>query len=191
MALCTGPVPPCHTPRRPLAPGRGGLSTPLFPVSALQRSGDSSGVAAGVIEVGPGVEHVGCLGVRVGLWCVRTRAGEGPARGARAARGAGLPVRPAREKRAAVDGLTVEVRARKLAGVRRGQALTRRQAATPMGVSAPRVFASPRLRDRARRGGPGRGGDAPGLWGSAGGRPRVGAGFGDAECAVARVGCRS
>ncbi|MGS2589402.1 XRE family transcriptional regulator [Streptomyces hebeiensis] len=52
---------------------------------------------------------------------------------------AGLPVRSAEEKRAAMDRLTAEVRAHKLAEVRREQALPQRQVAASMGVSAPRV----------------------------------------------------
>ncbi|MFJ6723970.1 XRE family transcriptional regulator [Streptomyces sp. NPDC091281] len=54
---------------------------------------------------------------------------------------AGLPVRSTREKRAAMDRLTAEVRAHRLAEVRREQALTQRQVASSMGVSAPRVSA--------------------------------------------------
>ncbi|HZX40119.1 MAG TPA: helix-turn-helix transcriptional regulator, partial [Streptomyces sp.] len=54
---------------------------------------------------------------------------------------AGLPVRSVQEKQAAMDRLTAEVRAHKLAEVRREQALTQRQVAASMGVSAPRVSA--------------------------------------------------
>ncbi|WP_105973349.1 XRE family transcriptional regulator [Streptomyces geranii] len=54
---------------------------------------------------------------------------------------AGLPVRSPQEKQAAMDRLTAEVRAHKLAEVRREQALTQRQVADSMGVSAPRVSA--------------------------------------------------
>lgn len=54
---------------------------------------------------------------------------------------AGLSVRSADEKQAAMDRLTAEVRAFKLAEVRRDQALTQRQIAASMGVSAPRVSA--------------------------------------------------
>jgi predicted XRE-type DNA-binding protein len=54
---------------------------------------------------------------------------------------AGLPVRSAQEKQAAMSRLTAEVRAHKLAEVRREQALTQRQVAASMGVSAPRVSA--------------------------------------------------
>ncbi|MEU6486269.1 XRE family transcriptional regulator [Streptomyces sp. NPDC046887] len=54
---------------------------------------------------------------------------------------AGLPVRSAQEKKAAMDRLKAEVRAHKLADVRRAQALTQRQVAASMGVSPPRVSA--------------------------------------------------
>ncbi|MFQ3562350.1 hypothetical protein QZN11_36880 [Streptomyces gramineus] len=57
---------------------------------------------------------------------------------------AGLPVRSAQEKQAAMDRLTAEVRAHKLAEVRREQALTQHQVAASMGISAPWV------RDRTR-----------------------------------------
>ena len=52
---------------------------------------------------------------------------------------AGLPVRTAEEKQAALDRLAAEVRAYQLAEVRRDQALTQRDVAAVMGVSAPRV----------------------------------------------------
>ncbi|WP_329028645.1 XRE family transcriptional regulator [Streptomyces sp. NBC_01423] len=54
---------------------------------------------------------------------------------------AGLPVRTAEEKQAAMDRLAAEVRAYQLAAVRRDQALTQRDVAGLMGVSAPRVSA--------------------------------------------------
>lgn len=54
---------------------------------------------------------------------------------------AGLPVRSAQEKQAAMDRLIAEVRAHRLAEIRQEQALTQRQVATTMGVSAPRVSA--------------------------------------------------
>ncbi|MFI6940464.1 XRE family transcriptional regulator [Streptomyces sp. NPDC050418] len=52
---------------------------------------------------------------------------------------AGLPVRSAEEKRAAMDRLAAEVRAYQLAELRREQALTQRKVAAVMGVSPPRV----------------------------------------------------
>ncbi|MCX5526267.1 helix-turn-helix domain-containing protein [Streptomyces bobili] len=54
---------------------------------------------------------------------------------------AGLPVPTAEEKQAATDRLAAEVRAYQLAEVRRDQALTQRDVAMAMGVSAPRVSA--------------------------------------------------
>lgn len=54
---------------------------------------------------------------------------------------AGLPVRSAEQKQAAMDRLVAEVRAYKLAEIRREQALTQRDVAASMGVSAPRVSA--------------------------------------------------
>ncbi|MFF8317541.1 XRE family transcriptional regulator [Streptomyces bobili] len=54
---------------------------------------------------------------------------------------AGLSVRTAEEKQAAMDRLAAEVRAYQLAEVRRDQALTQRDVALVMGVSAPRVSA--------------------------------------------------
>ncbi|MEU3408219.1 helix-turn-helix protein [Streptomyces sp. 3211.6] len=53
----------------------------------------------------------------------------------------GLPVRSAAEKRAAMDRLLAEVRAYRLAEIRQEQALTQRDVAETMGVSAPRVSA--------------------------------------------------
>lgn len=54
---------------------------------------------------------------------------------------AGLPVRSPQEKQAAMGRLVAEVRAHKLAEIRREQALTQRAVASSMGVSAPRVSA--------------------------------------------------
>ncbi|MFH7593978.1 XRE family transcriptional regulator [Streptomyces racemochromogenes] len=54
---------------------------------------------------------------------------------------AGLPVRSAAERRAAMDRLMAEVRAYRLAEIRQEQALTQRDVAETMGVSAPRVSA--------------------------------------------------
>ncbi|UGY92722.1 XRE family transcriptional regulator [Streptomyces gobiensis] len=54
---------------------------------------------------------------------------------------AGLPVRTAEEKRAAMERLDAEIRAYKLAEIRQDQALTQRGVAKTMGVSAPRVSA--------------------------------------------------
>ncbi|MEV1006431.1 XRE family transcriptional regulator [Streptomyces sp. NPDC049881] len=54
---------------------------------------------------------------------------------------AGLPVRSPEEKREAMDRLVAEVRAHRLAEIRREQALTQRSVAETMGVSAPRVSA--------------------------------------------------
>ncbi|CAM5593956.1 transcriptional regulator [Streptomyces spiroverticillatus] len=56
-------------------------------------------------------------------------------------RAAGLPVRSPEEKRAAMERLTAEVRAYRLAELRREQSLTQRDVAATMGVSAPRVSA--------------------------------------------------
>ncbi|MDT0379703.1 XRE family transcriptional regulator [Streptomyces sp. DSM 42041] len=56
-------------------------------------------------------------------------------------RAEGIPVRSAEEKRAAADRLHAEVRAYRLAELRREQELTQRQIADTMGVSAPRVSA--------------------------------------------------
>jgi DNA-binding XRE family transcriptional regulator len=54
---------------------------------------------------------------------------------------AGLPVRSAEEKQAAMDRLAAEVRAYRLAEIRREQELTQKDVAEVMGVSAPRVSA--------------------------------------------------
>ena len=54
---------------------------------------------------------------------------------------AGLPVRSTEEKRAAMERLTAEVRAYRLAELRREQSLTQRDVAATMGVSAPRASA--------------------------------------------------
>ncbi|NBM15125.1 XRE family transcriptional regulator [Streptomyces sp. GC420] len=93
---------------------------------------------------------------------------------------AGLPVRSAQEKRAAMDRLTAEVRAHKLAEVRREQALTQRQVAASMGVSAPRVSAIENGElDRAEVA------TLRAYVEALGGRLRVVADFGDAEYTVA------
>jgi DNA-binding XRE family transcriptional regulator len=54
---------------------------------------------------------------------------------------AGLPVRSPAEKQESMDRLVAEVRAHRLAEIRREQALTQRAVADAMGVSAPRVSA--------------------------------------------------
>ncbi|MFB7463216.1 XRE family transcriptional regulator [Streptomyces sp. NPDC056224] len=54
---------------------------------------------------------------------------------------AGLPVRSPEEKQAAMDRLMAEVRAYRLAEIRQEQALTQKDVAQTMGVSAPRVSA--------------------------------------------------
>ncbi|MEW2493579.1 XRE family transcriptional regulator [Streptomyces sp. SID2888] len=54
---------------------------------------------------------------------------------------AGLPVRSAEEKQAAMDRLMAEVRAHRLAEIRQEQSLTQKDVAETMGVSAPRVSA--------------------------------------------------
>ncbi|MEV7036104.1 XRE family transcriptional regulator [Streptomyces sp. NPDC093272] len=93
---------------------------------------------------------------------------------------AGLPVRSAQEKQAAMDRLTAEVRAHKLAEVRREQALTQRQVAASMGVSAPRVSAIEHGDlDRAEVA------TLRAYVEALGGRLRVVADFGDAEYTVA------
>lgn len=93
---------------------------------------------------------------------------------------AGLPVRSAEDKRAAMDRLTAEVRAHKLAEVRREQALTQRQVAASMGVSAPRVSAIEHGElDRAELA------TIRSYVEALGGRLRVVADFGDAEYTVA------
>ncbi|GAA5070231.1 XRE family transcriptional regulator [Streptomyces similanensis] len=93
---------------------------------------------------------------------------------------AGLPVRSAQEKQAAMDRLTAEVRAHKLAEVRREQALTQRQVAASMGVSAPRVSAIEHGElDRAEVS------TLRAYVEALGGRLRVVADFGDAEYTVA------
>ncbi|MFC3573007.1 XRE family transcriptional regulator [Streptomyces yaanensis] len=56
-------------------------------------------------------------------------------------RAAGLPVRAPEKKRADMDRLLAEVRAYKLAEIRREQDLTQRHIADSMGVSAPRISA--------------------------------------------------
>ncbi|WP_210581615.1 XRE family transcriptional regulator [Streptomyces sp. GESEQ-4] len=56
-------------------------------------------------------------------------------------RAAGLPVRTAEEKRADMDRLYAEIRAYKLAELRRDQDLTQREIADSMGVSTPRISA--------------------------------------------------
>ncbi|MDO0933972.1 XRE family transcriptional regulator [Streptomyces sp. DG2A-72] len=56
-------------------------------------------------------------------------------------RAAGLPVRTAEEKRADMDRLFAEIRAYKLAELRREQDLTQREIADSMGVSTPRISA--------------------------------------------------
>ncbi len=53
----------------------------------------------------------------------------------------GLPMRTPEDKRAAMDRLQAEVRACRLAEVRREQELTQGQIATAMGVTPPRVSA--------------------------------------------------
>ncbi|OMI39000.1 XRE family transcriptional regulator [Streptomyces sparsogenes] len=93
---------------------------------------------------------------------------------------AGLPTRSAEEKQAAMDRLTAEVRAHKLAEVRREQALTQRQVAASMGVSAPRVSAIEHGElDRAELA------TIRSYVEALGGRLRVVADFGDAEYTVA------
>lgn len=54
---------------------------------------------------------------------------------------AGLPVRSEAEKTAAMGRLAAEIRAHKLAEIRREQELTQRDVAATMGVSGPRVSA--------------------------------------------------
>ncbi|MFF4230761.1 XRE family transcriptional regulator [Streptomyces sp. NPDC001820] len=54
---------------------------------------------------------------------------------------AGLPVRSADEKQAAMDRLAAEIRAYRLAEIRREQSLTQKDVAKTMGVSSPRVSA--------------------------------------------------
>lgn len=56
-------------------------------------------------------------------------------------RAAGVPVRSPEEKQADMDRLLAEVRAYKLAEIRREQELTQRDIADSMGVSAPRISA--------------------------------------------------
>ncbi|MET8383759.1 XRE family transcriptional regulator [Streptosporangium canum] len=53
----------------------------------------------------------------------------------------GLPVRSETEKSTAMERLAAEVRAHKLAEIRREQGLTQRDIASTMGVSGPRVSA--------------------------------------------------
>jgi predicted XRE-type DNA-binding protein len=93
---------------------------------------------------------------------------------------AGLPVRTAQEKQAAMDRLVAEVRAHKLAEVRREQALTQREVAAAMGVSAPRVSAIEHGElDRAEVA------TLRSYVEALGGRLRVVADFGDSEYTVA------
>ncbi|MFI0775877.1 XRE family transcriptional regulator [Streptomyces sp. NPDC021212] len=93
---------------------------------------------------------------------------------------AGLPVRSAQEKQAAMERLTAEVRAHRLAEVRREQALTQRQVAASMGVSTPRVSAIEHGElDRAELA------TIRSYVEALGGRLRVVADFGDAEYTVA------
>ena len=93
---------------------------------------------------------------------------------------AGLPVRSAQEKQEAMDRMAAEVRAHKLAEVRREQALTQRQVAASMGVSAPRVSAIEHGDlDRAELA------TLRAYVEALGGRLRVVADFGDAEYTVA------
>ncbi|MEU4540621.1 XRE family transcriptional regulator [Streptosporangium sp. NPDC023825] len=54
---------------------------------------------------------------------------------------AGLPVQSDAEKSAAMEQLAAEIRAYKLAEIRREQDLTQRDVATTMGISGPRVSA--------------------------------------------------
>lgn len=54
---------------------------------------------------------------------------------------AGVPVRSPAEKQGAMDRLMAEVRAYRLAEIRQEQALTQKDVAETMGVSAPRVSA--------------------------------------------------
>ncbi|WP_327315892.1 XRE family transcriptional regulator [Streptomyces sp. NBC_01235] len=56
-------------------------------------------------------------------------------------RAAGLPVRTPEEKQEAKDRLLAEIRAYKLAELRREQDLTQRDIADSMGVSTPRISA--------------------------------------------------
>ncbi|MER6157474.1 XRE family transcriptional regulator [Streptomyces sp. NPDC001868] len=56
-------------------------------------------------------------------------------------RAAGLPMRSDEQKRADMDQLLAEVRAYRLAEVRREQDLTQRDIADSMGVSTPRISA--------------------------------------------------
>lgn len=93
---------------------------------------------------------------------------------------AGLPVRSPKEKQLAMDRLVAEVRAYKLAEIRREQALTQREVAASMGVSPPRVSAiehgeADRTEVATLRG----------YVEALGGRLRVVADFGDAEYTVA------
>ncbi|MEU7565236.1 XRE family transcriptional regulator [Streptomyces fradiae] len=93
---------------------------------------------------------------------------------------AGLPVRSADEKRADMERLRAEVRAYRLAEIRREQSLTQRDVASSMGVSAPRVSAiehgeADRTEVATLRA----------YVESLGGRLRVVADFGDAEYTVA------
>jgi predicted XRE-type DNA-binding protein len=93
---------------------------------------------------------------------------------------AGLPVRTAAEKQEAMGRLVSEVRAYKLAEIRREQALTQREVAASMGVSAPRVSAIEHgMLDRAELA------TLRSYVEALGGRLRVVADFGDAEYTVA------
>ncbi|WP_320773145.1 XRE family transcriptional regulator [Streptomyces sp. CRN 30] len=93
---------------------------------------------------------------------------------------AGLPVRSSSQKQEAMARLTAEVRAHKLAEIRREQELTQRQVAASMGVSAPRVSAIEHGElDRAEVA------TLRAYVEALGGRLRVVADFGDAEYIVA------
>lgn len=93
---------------------------------------------------------------------------------------AGLPVRSPEEKKAAMDRLTAEIHAYRLAEIRREQSLTQKDVAKTMGVSAPRVSA-------IEHGEAGRTEVATlrSYVEALGGRLRVVADFGDAEYTVA------
>ncbi|MEU2161146.1 XRE family transcriptional regulator [Streptomyces chengbuensis] len=56
-------------------------------------------------------------------------------------RAAGLPLRSGEDKQAAMNRLAAEIRAYRLAEIRREQSLTQKDVAQTMGVSAPRVSA--------------------------------------------------
>ncbi|GAB2583810.1 helix-turn-helix domain-containing protein [Streptomyces capparidis] len=93
---------------------------------------------------------------------------------------AGLPVRSEQEKRAAMERLVAELRAHKLAEIRQDQPLTQRQVAASMGVSPPRVSAIEHGDiDRAEVA------TLRSYVEALGGRLRIVADSGDAECTVA------